>query len=124
MQINMADPQGHKYYVQIDDGEKILVDDTTNEQTIKSTIKLKEVNSIVQLRVYDEDGFLITINNILIKRDMLDAALGAIRVNDNDAVKTTLDSGKINMRHTHIQKQKIQLLKLIYMLLIKMPQLR
>ncbi len=56
MQINMADPQGHKYYVQIDDGEKILVDDTTNEQTIKSTIKLKEVNSIVQLRVYDEDG--------------------------------------------------------------------
>ncbi|MDR4080171.1 MAG: cadherin-like beta sandwich domain-containing protein, partial [Clostridia bacterium] len=95
MQINMADPQGHKYYVQIDDGEKILVDDTTNEQTIKSTIKLKEVNSIVQLRVYDEDGFLITINNILIKRDMLDAALGAIRVNDNDAVKTTLDSGKI-----------------------------
>ena len=26
---------------------------------------------------------------------MLDAALGAIRVNDNDAVKTTLDSGKI-----------------------------
>ena len=56
---------------------------------------LKEVNSIVQLRVYDEDGFLITINNILIKRDMLDAELGAIRVNDNDAVKTTLDSGKI-----------------------------
>lgn len=83
-------PLANNYFVQVEDHEMVSV--TSEHNLIEDTVALSGAATDIHIKVFDENRNYIATYIVTVRREMIDQHLGAILVNDNNAVATTINN--------------------------------